>query len=85
MKDEKILESYMYGFIDSHEWTEPNFMEQLRALFMTICLIGNVDADTSLCDKMTLEMYGKLSMRDIEQRIDLSYDDFVNYMVQYIV
>lgn len=85
MKDVKILESYMYEYIDSHDWTEPNIKEQLRALFMTICLIGNVDADTSLCDKMTLEMYEKLSMHDIDQRIDLSYDDFVNYMVQYIV
>lgn len=85
MKDEKILDSFMFEFIDSHEWTEPNFKEQLRALFMTICLIGNVDADTSLCDKMTLEMYEKLFKRDIDQRIDLSYDDFVNYMVQYIV
>ncbi|MDE6625594.1 MAG: hypothetical protein K2K56_04405 [Lachnospiraceae bacterium] len=85
MRDEKILGTFMYEFIDSHEWLEPNFREQLRALFMTICLIGNVDADTALCGRMTREMYEKLIAHDIDQRIDLSYDDFANFMIQYIV
>ena len=43
--------------------------------------MGGIDADTSVCDNMLLELYND---SDVES-IDMSYDDFENFMVKLIV
>lgn len=62
-------------------WLDNNTPEQARALFITLCFMGGIDADTSVCDNMLLELYND---SDVES-IDMSYDDFENFMVKLIV
>lgn len=79
MKNElfKCLENFMI----QNNWFDEYTPKQARAIFTTLCLIGNIDADTAACDNMLLELYNKADM----ESIDISYDNFENYMVELIV
>lgn len=81
------LIDYLESFMMESDWTEGNMeeqnfntAEQARAIFTTICLIGNIDADTSVCDNMLLHLYD----RTIGENI-MSYDEFEGFMVELIV
>lgn len=72
---------YLENFMIQNNWLDEYTPKQARAIFTTICLVGNIDIDTAACDNMLLELYNKA---DIET-IDISYDDFESYMVELIV
>lgn len=68
-------------FIDHADWLNINTQEQARALFTALCIIGGVEADTSVCDNMLLELYNDLGT----QNIDIRYNDFENFMIGLMV
>lgn len=79
MKNE--LFDYLENFMIQNNWLDEYVPKQARAIFTTICLIGNIDADTAACDNMLLELYNKADM----ESIDISYDDFEGFMIELIV
>ncbi len=84
MTDKQIMETIykrLKMFMMQSNWLDNNTPEQARALFITLCFMGGIDADTSVCDNMLLELYND---SDVES-IDMSYDDFENFMVKLIV
>lgn len=68
-------------FINHSDWLNINTQEQARALFTTLCIIGGMEADTSVCDNMLLELYNDLGT----QNIDIRYNDFENFMIGLMV
>lgn len=78
---EEKLFNYLEDFMIQNNWLDGYTPKQARAIFTTICFVGNIDADTAVCDNMLLELYIKA---DIES-IDISYDDFEEYMIELIV
>lgn len=79
MKNE--LFKYLENFMIQNNWLDEYTPKQARAIFTTICIVGNIDADTAVCDNMLLELYNKADM----ESIDISYEDFEDYMVELIV
>lgn len=79
MKNELFV--YLEDFMIQNNWLDEYTSKQARSIFTTICLVGNIDADTAVCDNMLLELYNKADM----ESIDISYDDFEDYMVGLIV
>lgn len=79
MKNE--LFNYLENFMIQNNWLDEYTPKQARAIFTTICLIGNIDADTAVCDNMLLKLYNKADM----ECCDISYDDFEKFMIELIV
>lgn len=79
MKNELL--NYLENFMIQNNWLDEYTPKQARAIFTTICLVGNIDSDTVACNNMLLELYNKADM----ESIDISYDDFEDYMVKLIV
>ncbi len=59
----------------------PEQTEQARALFTTLCFIGDINPDTAICDNMLLELYNDSDM----ESVDISYDEFDLYMCELLV
>lgn len=78
MKNE--LFNYLKCFMIESGWHDGNTAEQARAIFTTICFVGNIIADTAECDNMLLDLYNEAAMEDL-----IDYDDFETYMVELIV
>lgn len=78
MKNE--LFSYLKSFMIESGWHDGNTAKQARAIFTTICFVGNIIADTAECDNMLLDLYNEAAMEDL-----IDYDDFETYMVELIV
>lgn len=76
---EKILD-YLEDFLIQSNWSDENVPEQARALFTAACLIGNIDADTSMCDRILSNLYWLSALEKF-----VEYDEFVNFMLKYIV
>lgn len=79
MKNE--LFKYLEDFMIQNNWIDEYTPQRARAIFTTLCLVENIDADTADCDNMLLKLYNKADM----ESIDISYEDFENYMVELIV
>lgn len=75
------LFNYLEDFMIQNNWLDGYTPKQARAIFTTICLIRNIDADTATCDNMLLELYNKADM----ESMDISYDDFEEFMIGLIV
>lgn len=75
------LFNYLENFMIQNNWLDEYTPKQARAIFTTICLVGNIDADTAACDNMLLELYNKADIKSI----DISYDDFEEFMIELIV
>lgn len=82
MKNELFdyLVGYLKSFMGGGGWLDGNIAEQARAIFTTICFVGNIDADTAVCDNMLLELYNECGMENF-----VEYDDFEIYMIELIV
>ncbi len=80
MKQElfNYLKSFMIECKD--EWKNWNTAKQARAMFTTLCFVGNIDADTLECDNMLLTLYNVSDMENI-----MEYDEFESFMVELIV
>ena len=84
MKD-KLIE-YLKQFLIQNDWCERYTKEQARAIFTTLCLMNNIDADTAECDNILSYIYEEA---DIIETVDFdeyaTYNAFENYMLELIV
>lgn len=78
MKNE--LFNYLKSFMIESGWHDGNTAEQVRAIFTTLCFVGNIDADTAECDRLLHILYNESDMECI-----IDYDDFESYMITLIV
>lgn len=76
----KILE-YLKQFLIQSNWLDKNVPEQARALFTSWCLMENVIADTGKCDAALIDLYNTADI----QALDISFEDFTNYMIKHII
>lgn len=75
------LRKYLEQFMIQSDWLNGNVPEQARAIFTTMCFVGNIDADTSRCDNTLLHLYNVAAMEEL----DITYEEFENFMVGLIV
>jgi hypothetical protein len=84
MKDKLI--KYLKDFlIESEGWDDFNIKEQARSIFTTICLIGNIDADTAECDILLSSLYDEYIMPFKELYNSDEYENWKSYMIELIV
>lgn len=84
MTDKIIVETIykqLKMLILESNWLDNNIPEQARALFTTLCFIGDIRPDTASCDNMLLELYNDSDM----ESVDISYDEFDLYMCELLV
>lgn len=82
---EKMVE-YLRNFLIQNDWCEKYTKRQARAIFTTICLMENIDADTAECDYILSYVYNDADIVEVSDFDDLAeYDDFKNYMLELIV
>lgn len=72
---------YLNQFLIQSNWLDENVPEQARALFTSWCLMENIDADTRKCDTTLLMLYDNAAL----ESVDITYDEFENFMVGLIV
>lgn len=77
---EDVLFNYLESFMIESNWDYDNTAKQARAIFTTICFVGNIDADTCKCEKMLSDLYWRSAMEEI-----MEYDDFVTFMIELII
>lgn len=75
------LFDYLEDFMIQNNWIDEYTPKQARAIFTTICLVGNIDADTAACDNILSELYNKADIKSI----DVSYENFEKFMIELIV
>ena len=82
MKPDMLNEmfDYLKSFMIESYW-EDAAKEQSRAIFTTICLMGNIDVDTSTCYNLLHELWSAAAIGDL----GVDYDEFEDYMVELIV
>lgn len=84
MMDKQIVETIykrLKMLMLESNWLDNNVPEQARALFTTLCFIGDIRPDTSICDNMLLELYNDSDM----ESTGIIYDDFNLYMCELLV
>ena len=68
-------------FIKEHAWySNENIPQQARAIFFTICEVGGIEADTCAAENMLLELYCGSQLANL-----MEYEDFENFMYEYMV
>ena len=77
MKENLI--KYLKQFIIHNYWED--YKEQIRAIFTTICIIGNIEADTVECDDLLFALYDTADM--LSMGIDCT--EFTAYMIELII
>ena len=84
MKEKMI--KFLSNFLIQNDWIENYTKEQARAIFTTICLMENIDADTYECDRILSYIYeeGKI-IESLEFDECTDYRSFKNYMLELIV
>lgn len=77
-----MAKKYMYicQLSDKEQAQIREDVEQARAIFTTICLVGNIDADTRPCDEMLATLYWRAALEEI-----IDYDDFEKFMIELII
>ena len=68
------------NLINNHGWDSIKTREQARAIFTTICVLCNIEADTRESDIILMKIYNKSSLENL-----ISYNAFTDYMVELIV
>jgi len=74
------LFNYLVDFMIQNNWLDEYIPKQARAIFTTICLIGNIDADTRECHDILSVLYWRSALEEI-----IDYDDFEEFMIELIV
>ena len=72
---------YLNQFLIQENWLDENVPEQARALFTSWCLMEYIDADTRKCDETLLMLYDNADL----ESVDITYDEFENFMIGLIV
>ena len=75
----KLL-NYLIDYMIQENWENKNVKEQARAIFTTICCVGNIEADTKECDEILSTLYLR---SDLEYLIE--YEEFEDFMLELIV
>lgn len=78
--NDEIIE-YLIDFLIQYYWLDENIPERARALFTSWCLMKNVIANTKKCDSTLLKLYNASGLK----YIDMTYEDFKNFMISLIV
>lgn len=78
MKQE--LFNYLEQFMIQSNWEYDNVQEQSRAIFTTICLMCNIDADTKECDDMLKSLYWRSALEEL-----IEYEEFERFMLKLVV
>lgn len=71
---------YIADYAVNHEWQEANAKEQIRALFVSWCLVFCIDADSKDCDRALQVIYWRAALEN-----SLEYEEFENYMLEFLV
>ena len=69
-----------YFMITENWYSNENIPRQARAMFVTICIVGDFEADTSVTDNMLLDLYCSTGIEDL-----MEFEDFENFMYEHIV
>lgn len=84
MKD-KLIE-YLKDFLIQNNWCDKYTKEQARAIFTTICLTENIDADTAESDEILAYLYDEADVVEVIEFDELAdYGSFKSYMLELIV
>ena len=84
MKDRLI--EYLKDFLIQNNWCDTYTKEQSRAIFTTLCLMCNIDADTVECDEILSYVYEETDIIETLEFDECStYGSFKNYMLELIV
>ena len=78
MKNELL--NYLIDYMIQENCENKNVKEQARAIFTTICCVGNIEADTKECDEILSTLYLR---SDLEYLIE--YEEFEDFMLELIV
>lgn len=74
------LFNYVEELAEKYDWGDENFPEQVRALFTTWCITGDMRANTSSCDCALAKIFIITRAEGIWK-----YDDFENFMLELII
>ena len=88
MKTEYGMElvEYLKDFLIQSDWCETYNKEQARAIFTTICLTQNIDADSSKCSDILSYVYDASDIVEVLEFDEYAtFSSFVSYMVGLIV
>lgn len=72
--------NYIIDYAIHTGWEDFHGKDQIRALFTSWCLINHIDADTKECDDALRNIYYRAAIDELEE-----YDDYVRFMVEFIV
>lgn len=75
----EFLVDFMYQFAEENSWEDEHTPEQLRSFFTTWAFLAKIEADTKLCDYVLHVLYRIIDAKNV------TYDEFVNYMLKFIV
>lgn len=81
MNTVKELSKRLEQFMIQSNWLDEHVPEQARAIFTTMCFVGNIDADTCECDNTLMHLYNLAAIEEC----DIEYEDFERFMVKLIV
>ena len=76
-----IILEYLKVFMRESNWLDEKVPEQARAIFTTWCFMKNIQADTAECDDALLMLHNENDIEDL----DISYDEFENFMIEFII
>lgn len=68
------LSRYLHDFLIENCW-DYKIPEQARALFTTLCFVGNIDAGTAECDRILNNIYYECGLEE-----QILFDDFDLFM-----
>lgn len=77
----EALYEYLKQVMAQSNWLDGNIPKQARAIFSTICILGHIQADTAVYDRMIFDLYESPGMKDA----GISCDEFDLFMCEYIV
>ena len=78
MKNELL--NYLIDYMIQENWENKNVKEQARAIFPTICCIGDIEADTKECDEILSTLYWRSALEYL-----IEYEEFEDFMLKLIV
>ena len=78
MKNELL--NYLIDYMIQENWENKNVKEQARAIFTTICCIGDIEADTKECDEILSTLYWRSVLGEL-----IEYEEFEDFMLELIV
>lgn len=78
---ENELYKYLERFMHQNNWLDEHVSEQARSIFTTICLTKSIESDTAPAGIMLMNLYDSSEIGTL----DVSYEEFENFMYELIV